>query len=215
MTKENYDYIVTAALSYAQSRLWFLDKLLPNSSVYNISSALHIKGHLEHSILEQAFKIVISRHEALRTKFVEIEGGGAQVIEDNVEFSIPIHNKPGENLEQIKKEIEELCFKIANKPFNLSSIPLLRVELITINEAEQVLILVMHHIISDGWSMGILAKELMTSYELLKEGKEVKLPELPIQYADYAIWQREWLKGEVLEKQLKYWKEQLKMRLAF
>jgi amino acid adenylation domain-containing protein len=195
----------TLSLSYAQQRLWFLDQLEPNSSFYNIPAAVRLRGRLDLTALEQSFREVIRRHEALRTTFAVLAGVPVQRIDTAPEFSLAVLD-----LSRVDEaEARRVAAEESQRPFDLSTGPLLRASVLRLSEQEHVLLCTMHHIISDGWSMGVLIKELTTLYEAYATGQQSPLPELEIQYADYAHWQREWLRGEVLEKQLSYWKQQL------
>ncbi|MGH7828765.1 MAG: condensation domain-containing protein, partial [Candidatus Binatia bacterium] len=196
-------------LSFAQQRLWFLDQYEPGSSVYNIPSALRLKGALNVPALERSLSEIVRRHEALRTTFAVIDGEPFQVIAPALPVSLPIvdlTDRPGSERE---KEAQTIAAEHAQKPFDLSQGPLLRVFLLHLGEDDHILLLTMHHIVSDGWSRGVLYRELSVLYEAYTQGKPSPLAELPIQYADFAFWQRQWLQGEVLENQLLYWKKQL------
>ncbi|HEY1235681.1 MAG TPA: amino acid adenylation domain-containing protein, partial [Candidatus Binatia bacterium] len=196
-------------LSFSQQRLWFLDRYEPNSSVYNVFSALQMQGSLEVSALERSFAEVARRHEALRTTVSTVGTEPVQVISPAADFSLStkdISHLPRERREQ---EALRLAAEEARKPFELTRGPLFRATLIDLGSNEHMLLLTMHHIVSDGWSMGVLHRELSELYRAFTQGKSSPLGELPIQYADYAIWQREWLRGGELERQLSYWKKQL------
>jgi amino acid adenylation domain-containing protein len=196
---------VALPLSFAQQRLWFLDQLEPGSSFYNIPAAVRLQGTLDLTALEQSFNEVIRRHESLRTRFGVVNGVPVQVIDEAPEFSLPVLD-----LSTIDEaEARRVATEESQRPFDLAAGPLLRATVLRLGEQEHVLLCTMHHIISDGWSMGVLIRELTTLYEGYLQGESSPLQELPIQYADYAHWQRGWLQGEVLEKQLSYWKEHL------
>jgi amino acid adenylation domain-containing protein len=192
-------------LSFAQQRLWFLDQLEPGSSFYHIPAAVRLRGTLDLTALEQSFREVIRRHESLRTRFGVVNGVPVQVIDEAPEFSLPLLDLSTEG----EAEARHVATEESQRPFDLSAGPLLRASVQKLGEQEHVLLCTMHHIISDGWSMGVLIRELTTLYEAYATGQPSPLPELGIQYADYAHWQREWLQGEVLEQQLSYWKQQL------
>ena len=197
-------------LSFAQQRLWFLDQLEPGNPFYNIPFAVRLRGELDIRALEKAFREVIKRHEVLRTSFDEVEGQLTQVIASELEFELPVID-----LQHYPEEIREtmrqggLPWRKDGIQFDLSRIPLIRTKLLMLDEQDYLLLLTMHHIISDGWSTGILAKEIITLYEVYATGKGDPLPELKIQYADFAAWQRQWFQGEVLGRQLEYWRKQL------
>jgi len=197
-------------LSFAQARLWFLDQLQPNSAFYNIPLALHLRGQLNIPALESSINEIIQRHEALRTNFATIEGQPVQVIASTKNFKLLVVDLL--HLPESEREIEAQRFvnKEANRPFNLEREPLFRGMVLQLGETEYILLLTMHHIISDGWSLGIFVRELTELYKGFCTEKPSILPELPVQYADFAVWQRQWLQGEILETQLDYWKQQLK-----
>ncbi|MCZ8287473.1 amino acid adenylation domain-containing protein, partial [Microcystis sp. LE19-59.1C] len=196
-------------LSYAQTRLWFLDQLEPNSAFYNIPVALRLQGHLNQSALTQSLEEIIQRHEALRTNFITVNGQPNQVIQTVTNWAVSVidlqHLSPKEQEIAAKKLVKEQAFKT----FDLGKEALVRATLILLNNNEYWLLLCLHHVISDGWSMGVLIEELTALYNAVNQGQPSPLKPLPIQYADFAIWQRQWLQGEVLENQLNYWKKQL------
>jgi acyl carrier protein len=195
--------------SFAQRRLWFLDQLEPNSPLYNIPAAVRLQGMLDVTALEQALGEIVRRHEALRTTFEAVKGQPVQIIAPEAE--VVLTRVDLGDLEAAEREavVHELSAAEARRPFDLSRDLLLRVALLRLAEEEHVLLFTVHHIVSDGWSMGVLIKEFTTLYEAYSEGRPSPLPPLAVQYADYALWQREWLSGEVLERQLDYWKRQL------
>jgi non-ribosomal peptide synthetase component F len=196
-------------LSYAQQRLWFLDQMEPGKAFYNIPAAVRIEGPLKVHALEQCLNEIIRRHEALRTTFPEGQANPTQVIAPDGSVTIQVTDL--QRLSEAEAEVEamRLATAEAQRNFNLAQGPLLRVSLLRLNENHHILLLTMHHIISDGWSVGVLVREFMDLYEGFCAEKPVQLPELPFQYADFAAWQREWLEVEALEPQLGYWKNQL------
>ncbi|TAE52225.1 MAG: non-ribosomal peptide synthetase, partial [Nostocales cyanobacterium] len=196
-------------LSYAQQRLWFIDKLEPNSASYNLSAALKIQGELSIEALEISFKTIINRHATLRTNIREIAGKPQQIIHYQTDWKLSVINLENLDKETQEKQTAEIINQQTNQPFNLAEDSLIRANLIKISDTENILTLCMHHIISDGWSIGVFIEELVTIYNNYIQGKETELKSLPIQYADFAIWQRNWLQGEVLEQQLNYWTKQL------
>ncbi len=196
-------------LSFAQQRLWFLDQLEPGSNAYNMGAAVRLQGTLDFTALEQSFREVIRRHESLRTRFGVVNGVPVQVIDETPEFSLPVLDLSTVAEAERDAEARRVGAEETQRPFDLSTGPLLRASVLRLSEQEHVLVFTMHHIVSDGWSIGVLVRELTTLYEAYTKGEESPLPELKIQYADYANWQREWLQGEVLEQQLGYWKKQL------
>ncbi|MBD2741475.1 non-ribosomal peptide synthetase [Coleofasciculus sp. FACHB-1120] len=196
-------------LSFAQQRLWFLDQLNPGDSAYNIPAAVRLVGALNIVALEQSFQEIIQRHEALRTIFATVEGQPVQVIIPSATFKLPVIDLRQLPPSEREAEVLRLATEEAQRPFDLTQLPLLRVTLLQLDEAENAVLLTLHHIIADGWSMGVLIREVAALYEAFCARKPSPLPELPIQYADYAVWQRQWLQGEVLEAKLDYWKQQL------
>ncbi|MDZ8224979.1 non-ribosomal peptide synthetase [Nostoc sp. ChiVER01] len=197
------------SLSFAQQRLWFLDQLIPNNPFYNIPVALHLTGSLNKVALEQTFNEIVRRHEALRTNFVIQSGQPVQIINPTLIITLPIIDL--RQLPQAEREIQARQFtnQEAQRPFNLSTDSLLQVKLLWLDETEYILLLNMHHIVSDGWSIGVLIQEIAALYTAFTSNQPSPLPKLTIQYADFAYWQRQWLQGEVLEKQLAYWQKQL------
>jgi hypothetical protein len=213
-------------LSYAQQRLWFMDQMNPGSDFYNANTGVRLIGRLEEEGLERGLKKLVERHEALRTRFEEEEGGElVQVIEEEGKVEVRKEDLRWiEGREEREAECRRRVEEEGKKGYELRRGPLMRVLLVRMGEEEHVLVLGMHHIVSDGWSMSVLVKELTALYEAERDagvvggggkgtgergkGKRV-LEELPIQYGDYVLWQREWLSGEVLEKQLEYWRKQL------
>ncbi|HYO73600.1 MAG TPA: MupA/Atu3671 family FMN-dependent luciferase-like monooxygenase, partial [Archangium sp.] len=196
-------------LSYAQQRLWFLDQYQPGSALYNMPAAMRLKGTLDVAALERAFADVMRRHEALHTIFQAHEGEPIQVITPGMTWALEVEELG--QLPELEREAEalRLAREEASRPFDLARGPLLRARLLRMTAAEHVLLVTMHHIVSDSWSVGVLIREVVTLYAAFATGKPSPLPELPIQYADYAVWQREWLQGQVLTKQLEYWRKQL------
>jgi len=196
-------------LSYAQQRLWFIDRLEGGTSQYNIAGAARVRGELDRDTLAAALRTIIQRHESLRTVFREDGGAVHQVIRDEVDVRLAVRDLSGLGAGEREREVERLAREDARRPFDLSRDLLLRVELLKLSGAEHVVLFNMHHIASDGWSMGVLMRELGTLYAAYRAGEESPLPPLRVQYADYAQWQRQWLQGEVLEDQLSYWRRQL------
>ncbi|MFB6277513.1 MAG: condensation domain-containing protein [Halothece sp.] len=202
--------IQTFPLSFPQQRLWFLYQLDPHDCAYNIPVSVRLRGPLNVAALEQSVNAVIERHETLRTSFTTIKGEPKQVVAPKLTLNIPVIEL--QNRLQTEDEtavVNEFTQQEAQTPFDLSQPPLLRVKLLRVGEREYILLLTMHHIVSDGWSMGVLVRELATLYEAFSRGNPSPLPELPIQYGDYAVWQRQRLQGKVLDSLLSYWKRQL------
>ncbi|MBA3711243.1 MAG: amino acid adenylation domain-containing protein [Pyrinomonadaceae bacterium] len=196
-------------LSFAQQRLWFLDQLEPNGSFYNVPQALRINGALNIAVMEQSFNEIVRRHESLRTTFAAVDGSPVQVIAPTLNVTLSVTDLSQLPEAEREAEARRLASEAAQRPFDLAHGPLVRAGLLRLGAEEHVLLLNMHHIISDGWSTGVFVRELTTLYESFSAGGPSPLEELPIQYADYAVWQRKWLTGEVLEKQLSYWRKQL------
>ena len=196
-------------LSFAQQRLWFLDQLEPNGTFYNIPAAVRLTGELDEEALEKTFCEIVRRHEVLRTTFQSIEGRPVQVFSLPLPFKIDL-----EDISLLPQDDRDTLSHILIRdygqiPFDLAAGPLIRVKLVKLSQLDHILVLVIHHIISDGWSMGVMIRELASLYAAYREGRESPLAELEIQYADYAVWQREYLQGEVLQRQVEYWKQQL------
>jgi amino acid adenylation domain-containing protein len=196
-------------LSFAQQRLWFLDQYEPNSSVYNVESALRLRGSLDVAALERSLNEIVRRHEALRTTFSVVGGVPVQVIAPPLAVSLSIEGLTGCPEEEREERARDRVREETRRPFDLIKGPLFRSTLLKLGDEDHILLLTMHHVVSDGWSMGVLQRELSVLYRAFMKGQSSPLGDLPIQYADYAVWQREWLQGDVLEKQLSYWKEQL------
>src|ERR1044072_3466603 len=196
-------------LSYAQQRLWFLEQLSGTSSAYNIALPALISGRLDIKALTRALNEIIRRHEVLRATFGSLYGQTLQLIAPKVELSIPLTDLSGMPAAERQNELRRLIRVEADRPFDLTTGPLMRAQLLQLDVDEYAALLGMHHIVSDGWSTSVMLKELGVLYDAFSEGRRSPLPELPIQYADYASWQRERLTGEVLETQLGYWKQQL------
>ncbi|RYZ37868.1 MAG: non-ribosomal peptide synthetase, partial [Myxococcaceae bacterium] len=192
------------ALSFAQQRLWFLDQLDPSSSLYNLAVALRLEGWLNVAALERAFEEVLRRHEALRTTFVVSDGGPTQVISPECAFTLSVVEVGGSEAELIRQAEEA-----ARAPFNLERGPLLRAVLLRNAAWGEVLVVTVHHIVFDGASMGVMIREVSALYAAFVQGLKSPLPALPIQYADYAAWQRQALRGEALEAQLSWWRQEL------
>ena len=196
-------------LGLAQERLWFLSQLEPDSPFYTVAIALHLQGSLNAAILEQSLQVLLQRHEVLRTSFEEREGQPIQVIHPSL--------SPGLEINLVHKDsetdLQALILKEAQQPFDLSQPPLLRATLLELSEQEHLLLLTFHHIIADGWSIGVFIQELAALYEVFAQGQPSPLPELPIQFVDFAAWQRQWLQTEDFATQLNYWLQQLRGNL--
>ena len=196
-------------VSFAQQRLWFLDHLEPGNLAYIVPGAFRFAGPLDVAAFTESVNEIIRRHEILRTRFSDLEGEPMQVIEEPRRLAIPLLDLTHLPEPERAAEVQRLTEREAGRAFDLERAPLLRVTLLKLREDEHIVLLTMHHIISDGWSMSVLLQEVAALYEAYAQGQPTPLPALPIQYADYAVWQREHLQGEVLAGQLAYWKKQL------
>ncbi|HEX9987859.1 MAG TPA: amino acid adenylation domain-containing protein [Chloroflexia bacterium] len=199
----------TFPTSFAQQRLWLVDQLEPGSAFYNVPVATRLKGPLDTQALERSLAEIVRRHEALRTTISVVEGEPVQVVAPSAEASLPIVDLIRLPVEAREAEAHRLAEEEARKPFDLAQGPLIRTTLLRNGEQDHMLLLTMHHIVSDGWSMQVFYEEMESLYNAYTAGQPSPLPELPVQYADYAVWQREWLQGETLQAQLDYWKAQL------
>ncbi len=195
--------------SFAQQRLWFIDQLDGGSPQYNMPGGLRIRGRFSDDIAERALRRIIERHEPLRTVFRNSEDGPVQHIRESFDFHLTRHDLSSLSSAEQEQRVMAAANADAAKPFDLSADLMLRAAFMRLSEDEGVLLFNMHHIASDGWSMNVLVSEFNALYEAFSKGEADPLPPLEVQYADYAQWQREWLAGEVLERQLSYWEEQL------
>ncbi|HVG19606.1 MAG TPA: condensation domain-containing protein, partial [Blastocatellia bacterium] len=196
-------------LSFAQQRLWFLDQLGPGSPIYNIPVAVRLSGRLDTEALGRSLNEVARRHEILRTRFVAVEGRPAQVIVPDLTLALPLKDLSHLAESELKDEALRLAAREARQGFDLSEAPLVRARLLRLGESEHILLLTMHHIVSDGWSMGIFLREVTALYDAFVAGRPSPLGKLQIQYKDFALWQRNWLRDDALERQIEYWKEHL------
>ena len=200
-------------LSYAQQRLWFLDQLAPGGPLYNVPVAMRLEGRLEARVLEQSLAEIVRRHETLRTTFAEKDGSPVQIISPDAGCtltSVDLSDQPRTSRE---RALAELASTEARRPFALDEGPLLRVTLVELDREEQALLLMVHHIAADGWALEILFGELAALYEAFGAGRPSPLPGLRVQYADFALWQREWVQAGALRDQLAYWRWQLGLPL--
>lgn len=200
-------------LSSAQQRLWFLDQLEPESPVYNMCEGVRLNGPLNVAALESALNEIIRRHEALRTNFVAVDGSPVQVIIEKRTLSLPVHDLSTCAEDSRNQRLEQMLGDEARRPFDLRTDSLLRGLLIRLSPEEHVFMFTIHHIVSDGWSLGLFFEELASFYTFAVSPEPGALPALPVQYGDYVLWENERLQGTALRKQLAYWKEQLKGRL--
>jgi acyl carrier protein len=196
-------------LSFAQQRLWVLDQIEPNNPLYNIPRALRLTGMLKVGALEYALNRIVARHEVLRTNYGSEKGQPFQIIADELQQPLKLVDLIALPDTDREREAHRLVNDEAATPFDLAKDPIIRYTLLKLGDEDRILVVNTHHIADDGWSTGILLRELTELYEAALNGKAAQLPELAIQYADYALWQRNWLQGEVLEQQVAYWRDRL------
>jgi amino acid adenylation domain-containing protein len=196
-------------LSFAQERLWFLDQLMPGSAVFNVPMAVRLSGVINIAALQRAVDKIIRRHEVLRTTFATIDGEPLPVFVSDIDTSVEVVDLTRYETAAADTESRRLVNAAALQPFDLVHGPLIRTKLLRLSDRESIFIVTMHHIVSDGWSLLLFFKELSTLYDAMVDGDMSPLSDLPVQYADYALWQREWLRDELTESQLAYWKKQL------
>lgn len=195
--------------SFAQQRLWFIHRLEPESNAYNMPIAVRLRGELRVEVMEQAFRELVRRHEVLRTHFQEVNGEPQQIIAAEMPFFIPLSDLSMLTIEERDSIARQLVGEEAEKTFTLEHGPLIRARIFRLCNSEHILLVTMHHIICDGWSLPIMVREIAVLYQSYCQGLPSPFADLAIQYADYAVWQREWLQGEVLEEHLQYWRRQL------
>ncbi|MFP2933938.1 amino acid adenylation domain-containing protein, partial [Pyxidicoccus sp. 3LG] len=195
--------------SFAQRRLWFIEQLQPGSPLYNMPIALRLKGALDVRALERAFDTLVHRHEGLRTTFSTRDGEPVQVIHAAADLALPVMDLSDLPTEEREARARSLVTEEALRPFDLAAGPLMRASLVRLDTREHLLLLTLHHIVTDGWSMDVMVRESAALYAAFSAGQPSPLPELAIQYADYAAWQRGWLQGEALEAQLSWWRNHL------
>ncbi|MBD2771550.1 non-ribosomal peptide synthetase [Iningainema tapete] len=199
----------SAPLSFSQARMYFLDQLEPGNPAYNRPTYVRLKGFLNIAVLEQSLNEIVRRHEILRTTFPVVNGQHVAAIAPTLTLTLPILDLSSLSATEREAEAKRIALQEAQQSFNLSQSPLLKAIILRLSEVEHILLLTMHHIIFDGWSQGVLLQELAQIYEAFSMGKPSPLPELPIQYVDFAHWQRQQLQGEIQQSQLAYWKKQL------
>ncbi|MCA9944681.1 MAG: hypothetical protein KC449_14425 [Anaerolineales bacterium] len=199
----------TAVLSFGQERLWFLHQLDSANAAYNLRTAVRLQGNLNLPALEASIQEVVNRHESLRTKIVAANGRPQQQIQQQMIAPLPVTDLTDLQGDELETAVQQHTDAEAQAPFDLANGPLFRARLLKLQANDHILLLTMHHIISDGWSIGILIREIATLYQTKVANQPSPLAKIPVQYADFATWQREWLQGETLEKQLAYWGEQL------
>jgi amino acid adenylation domain-containing protein len=197
-------------LSFAQERLWFIDRLEPGNPVYNMPFPLRMRGVLDVASLERALGEVIRRHDSLRTRFAVVDGRPVQRVEPAGDFHLPVDDLAAFSTAEAREaEMARRLHEGSVAPFDLEHGPLVRLHLLRVADDDHVLLVAMHHVVSDGWSMGVFWREVTTLYRAFGAGDESPLPPLPLQYADFAVWQRAWLAGETLDRQVAWWREHL------
>lgn len=200
---------LAAPLSFAQQRLWFLAQLDPNSASFHIPVAVRLIGRLNTALLEASLNEVVKRHDVLRTSFKEQKGESVQIIAPVLTLNLPLVDLRMMDTARREAEAKRLAVESARLAFDLEKPPLLRAMLLRMDDEDHILLLTLHHIISDAWSISVLIRETAAVYQAFYHGRRAMLPELPIQYADFASWQRNWLDREEIDRQLDYWKRQL------
>jgi amino acid adenylation domain-containing protein len=196
-------------LSFAQAQIWFFEQLEPENTAFNRPVALRLTGKLNVAALEQSLNEIVRRHEVLRASFPAVDGVPVQAIAPNLSLSLPVTDISDLPDRERKAEAQRRVTEDAQRPFDLARGPLVRATLLRLSSEDHRLLLAMHHTVFDGWSVGVLLQEVAALYEAFSTGNPSPLPELPVQYADFTVWQQQWLSGEVLESQLAYWKKQL------
>jgi hypothetical protein len=196
-------------LSFAQQRLWFLDQFQPGNPFYNMPVAVRLAGDLNLSALTQTLTEIVRRHEVLRTRYVTVGRRPAQVIDGAFELGLAVEDRRGRTPAERAAIARGEASSEAERPFELREGPVIRARLLAFADDDHLLLLSLHHIVSDAWSQGVLQRELRALYGAFSTGEPSPLPELPVQYADYAAWQRRWFSGEVEASQLAYWRGQL------
>ena len=196
-------------LSFAQQRLWFIAQLDPDNPAYNCMEALRMTGKLNVPLLEQVLNEVVRRHEVLRTTFELVADEPMQIVSSEIKLNPRVIDLQGLPTSERERQVAKLSPEQRLRPFDLMRGPLLRVVVLRISEHEHAIVLTTHHIVSDAWSLGILTREITELYQAFAEGRPSPLAELPYQYSDFAIWQRQWITGPVLEQHLDYWRQHL------
>ncbi|MEH2228637.1 MAG: amino acid adenylation domain-containing protein [Nostoc sp.] len=196
-------------LSFGQERLWFLDQLVPNHAFYNVSEAFRLRGVLNATILEQSLNEIINRHEILRTTYSTFNGQPIQVIHSTFPIKLLVMNLQGLSPDGQESQVRQFILEEAQRPFDLVHGPLLRTTLLQLSSEEHIFLLNLHHILCDDWSLNLLFEELSVLYQAFSTDNPSPLPDLAIQYADFAAWQRQWLQGEILNNKLVYWQQHL------
>ncbi|HEV2734946.1 MAG TPA: condensation domain-containing protein, partial [Longimicrobiaceae bacterium] len=196
-------------LSFAQARLWFIHQLDPASAVYNIPAALAVDGDVDAAVLERVLAEIVRRHGALRTVFRVAAGEPVQVVRPDADVTLQVVDLLGHSAERRDEAASRFLREEAARPFDLERGPLFRAALLRLEPARGILVFTLHHVVGDEWSMRVLVREASALYAAFSRGEPSPLPELPVQYADYALWQRDWLRGEALDRRLAFWRERL------
>ena len=196
-------------LSAAQQRLWFLEQLVGKSPFYNVPGAVEIQGVLDANLLQRCFSETIRRHQVLRTRFAKQNGEPVQIVDPPFQLEMPVVDLQQTDPSCKEEKAQQLAREEAEKPFDLTKSPLLRTKLLRLERDRHLLVFISHHIISDAWSRTVMLRELTALYQAFSEGQPSPLPELSLQYVDFAVWQNQWLQGETMQKQLDYWQQKL------
>ena len=200
---------VPLPVSYAQQRLWFIDRLEGSSTQYNMPAGFRLQGRLDRPALERALNAIVARHESLRTRFALVDGVPVQEIVPTLQLAVPVEDLRALAARVQRERVQAVLGEEWRTPFDLAEGPLVRLRLLQLGAEEHVLVRTVHHIVSDGWSQGVFNREFMVLYEAFRAGREDPLPPLAVQYADFALWQRRWLEAGALTAGLRYWREQL------
>ena len=201
---------LSAPLSFYQQGLWVLSQLMPETALYHVPKAVRFTGKLDHDALQRSLDSILARHEALRTSFALVDGEPVQVVNEIKTLALPLIDLSHLDKDEREAEAQRLLGLEARRLFDLATGPMIRAALFHLQDDEHILLVTMHHIVTDGWSIGVFQRELMALYEAFQNGRPSPLGELPIQYPDYALWHRKWFQGDVYQSQLNYWKEQFK-----
>ena len=199
----------TLPLSYAQQRLWFIDQLEPGSPAYNISAMYRLRGNLNVLALQRTINEIVRRHESLRTTFHNVDGQPVAVLSPALVISLDPQPVSGADVDQREEELRRLAHQEATTPFDLSAGPLIRARLLRISDDDHALLIIVHHIVGDGWSGSLIAGELAALYDAFTHDRPSPLADLAVQYADYSVWQHQWMEGEIRDRQVEYWRHQL------
>ncbi|HVS00192.1 MAG TPA: condensation domain-containing protein, partial [Thermoanaerobaculia bacterium] len=196
-------------LTYEQERLWFVQQLFPYGAGYNINTTYRFAGQLDQAVLARSFGEVLRRHEVLRTAFVAVDGQPCQVVSPEVRPQLPLVDLRGLAAVRREAELTRWLGPRARQPFDLAAAETVRLTLFQVADEDVAMLATMHHIVTDWWSFNVFRGELLTLYADFSHGRPSSLPELPIQFADFTVWQRQWMRGEALARQLEYWQRQL------